>query len=167
LVILLLLTVTMARLNQKLAVQIQVDDVTLRGADTMVAVTDRLTLRLAQLTRLTGTADHALAETQALQPLLLQLQQAIGPAARAIATGRAGGESSRADLSRIRTIVDQLQRAVLPLVPSARAFGDQGKQLLTILRGVNDDLDRSVEDARRINDAIPIPDLVNTRSPRR
>jgi hypothetical protein len=154
---LLLLIVTFARLNQKLATQAAVNAESLRNSDAVVAATDRLTLRLAQLTRLTGTADQALDETRALRPLLVQLRGAAQPAAHAIAVGRAGGETSHTDLIRIQRTVQQLQGKVLPLVPSTAAFGEQGKELLAVLESVNDDLERGIDAAKRINKALPLP----------
>jgi uncharacterized protein YgbK (DUF1537 family) len=112
---------------------------------------------LAQLTRLTDTAQLALDDTRALQPLLVQLRDATCPAADSIAVARAGGETTHTDLRRIQQIVVQLRQQVLPLVPSAAAFGDQGTQLLDILQGVNDDLETSIDAARRINNALPLP----------
>lgn len=155
--VLALLVVTVFRLNDRLDAQEGVNQQTLGASGSLVDVNDRVTRRLAQLTALTGTADKALQETRALEPRLRDLQAAIRPAADAIATGRAGGETSEQDLTRIRSILVSLQQQVLPIVPSAAAFGDQGKDLLGILRGLNDDLARSVEAARRINDALPLP----------
>ncbi|HEY4005793.1 MAG TPA: hypothetical protein VGM60_11495 [Pseudonocardia sp.] len=157
LVVLAVLIVTFARLDKNLAAQAAINDESLRNSDAVVAVTDRLTARLAQLTQLTGTEQQALDETRALQPLLVQLRDATRPAADSIAVGRAGGETSHADLGRIQLIVVRLRQRVLPLVPSAAAFGDQGKELLTILQGVNDDLGRSIDAAKRINAALPLP----------
>jgi uncharacterized protein YgbK (DUF1537 family) len=157
LVALSVLTVTFARLGHNLAVQAAINQESQRNAETAVAVTDRLTARLAQLTQLTDTAQLALEDTRALEPLLVQLHDATRPAANSIAVGRAGGETSHTDLRRIQQIVVQLRQRVLPLVPSAAAFGDQGTELLTILRGVNDDLELSINSARRINSALPLP----------
>jgi small-conductance mechanosensitive channel len=157
LVVQLVLIVTFARLGQGLAAQAATNQESQRNADAAVAVTDRLTTRLAQLTALTDTAQRAVDDTRALQPLLVQLRDATRPAADSIAVARAGGETSRTDLRRIQQIVVQLRERVLPLVPSAAAFGDQGTQLLAILQGVNDDLERSINAARRINNALPLP----------
>jgi small-conductance mechanosensitive channel len=153
----LVLIVTFARLGHNLAEQAAINQESQRNAEAAVAVTDRLTTRLAQLTRLTDTAQLALEDTRALKPLLVQLHDATRPAADSIAVGRAGGEMSRADLRRIQQIVVALRQRVLPLVPSAAAFGDQGTQLLTMLQGVNDDLARSIDAAQRINNALPLP----------
>ena len=157
LVVLSVLIVTFARLGQNLAAQAAINQESQRNAEAAVAVTDRLTTRLAQLTRLTDTAQLALDDTRALQPLLVQLRDATRPAADSIAVARAGGENTHTDLRRIQQIVVQLRQQVLPLVPSAAAFGDQGTQLLTILQGVNDDLETSIDAARRINNALPLP----------
>jgi fructoselysine-6-P-deglycase FrlB-like protein len=157
LVVLSVLIVTFARLGQNLAAQAAINQESQRNAEAAVAVTDRLTTRLAQLTRLTDTAQLALDDTRALQPLLVQLRDATRPAADSIAVARAGGETTHTDLRRIQQIVVQLRQQVLPLVPSAAAFGDQGTQLLTILQGVNDDLETSIAAARRINNALPLP----------
>jgi hypothetical protein len=151
------LIVTFARLGQNLAAQAAINQESQRNAEAAVAVTDRLTTRLAQLTRLTDTAQLALDDTRALQPLLVQLRDATRPAVDSIAVARAGGETTHTDLRRIQQIVVQLRQQVLPLVPSAAAFGDQGTQLLTILQGVNDDLETSIDAARRINNALPLP----------
>ncbi len=157
LMVLLVLIVTFARLGQNLAAQAAINQESQRHAEAAVAVTDRLTARLAQLTRLTDTAQLALDDTRALKPLLVQLHDVTRPAADSIAVGRAGGEKSQADLRRIQQIAVQLRQRVLPLVPSAAAFGDQGRELLTILQGINDDLDRSITAAQRVNNAIPLP----------
>jgi hypothetical protein len=157
LVVLLLLGVTIFRLNQKLDVQQSVNEQTLAASHGLVRVNDPLTERLAQLTALTHTANQALDETRALQPQLAQLKAAVAPAADAIATGRAGGEESRRKLTQIQSILVSLQQRVLPLVPSAAAFGDQGQDLLHILQGLNADLTRSIAAAKRINDALPLP----------
>jgi hypothetical protein len=157
LVVLSVLIVTFARLGQNLAAQAAINQESQRNAEAAVAVTDRLTTRLAQLTRLTDTAQLALDDTRALQPLLVQLRDATRPAADSIAVARAGGETTHTDLRRIQQIVVQLRQQVLPLVPSAAAFSDQGTQLLTILQGVNDDLETSIDAARRINNALPLP----------
>jgi hypothetical protein len=157
LVVLSVLIVTFARLGQNLAAQAAINQESQRNAEAAVAVTDRLTTRLAQLTRLTDTAQLALDDTRALQPLLVQLRDATRPAADSIAVARAGGETTHTDLRRIQQIVVQLRQQVLPLVPSAAAFGDQGTQLLTILQGVNDDLETSIDAAQRINNALPLP----------
>jgi hypothetical protein len=157
LVVLSVLLVTFARLGQNLAAQAAINQESQRNAEAAVAVTDRLTTRLAQLTRLTDTAQLALDDTRALQPLLVQLRDATRPAADSIAVARAGGETTHTDLRRIQQIVVQLRQQVLPLVPSAAAFGDQGTQLLTILQGVNDDLKTSIDAAQRINNALPLP----------
>jgi hypothetical protein len=157
LVVLSVLIVTFARLGQNLAAQAAINQESQRNAEAAVAVTDRLTTRLAQLTRLTDTAQLALDDTRALQPLLVQLRDATRPAADSIAVARAGGETTHTDLRRIQQIVVQLRQQVLPLVPSAAAFGDQGTQLLTILQGVNDDLKTSIDAAQRINNALPLP----------
>jgi hypothetical protein len=157
LLVLSVLIVTFARLGQNLAAQAAINQESQRNAEAAVAVTDRLTTRLAQLTRLTDTAQLALDDTRALQPLLVQLRDATRPAADSIAVARAGGESTHTDLRRIQQIVVQLRQQVLPLVPSAAAFSDQGTQLLDILQGVNDDLETSIDAARRINNALPLP----------
>lgn len=157
LLVLVVLDVTFARLGNNLAAQAAVNQESQRNAEVAVAVTDQLTDRLAQLTRLTDTAQLALEDTRALQPLLVALRDATRPAADSIAVARAGGETTHADLRRIQQIVVQLRGQVLPLVPSAAAFGNQGTQLLTILQGVNDDLGRSIDAARRINNALPLP----------
>jgi hypothetical protein len=157
LVVLSVLIVTFARLGQNLAAQAAINQESQRNAEAAVAVTDRLTTRLAQLTRLTDTAQLALDDTRALQPLLVQLRDATRPAADSIAVARAGGETTHTDLRRIQQIVVQLRHQVLPLVPSAAAFGDQGTQLLDILQGVNDDLETSIDAAQRINNALPLP----------
>jgi hypothetical protein len=157
LVVLLVLIVTFARLGQNLAAQAAINQESQRNGEAAVAVTDRLTTRLAQLTRLTDTAQLALDDTLALQPLLVQLRDATRPAADSIAVARAGGETTHTDLRRIQQIVVQLRQQVLPLVPSAAAFSDQGTQLLDILQGVNDDLETSIDAARRINNALPLP----------
>jgi hypothetical protein len=157
LVVLLVLIVTFARLGQDLAAQAAINQESQRNAEAAVAATDRLTTRLAQLTRLTHTAQLALDDTRALQPLLVQLRDATRPVADSIAVARAGGETTHTDLRQIQQIVVQLRQQVLPLVPSAAAFGDQGSELLTILQGVNDDLQRSIDAAQRINNALPLP----------
>lgn len=157
LVVLLVLIVTFARLGQNLAAQAAINQESRRQAEAAVVVTDRLTARLAQLTRLTDTAQLALDDTRALQPLLVELRDATRPAAGSIAVARAGGQAGYTDLRRIQGIVVQLRERVLPLVPSAAKFGDQGEQLLAILEGINDDLALSIATARRINDALPLP----------
>src|SRR5947209_47874 len=115
LVVLSVLIVTFARLGQNLAAQAAINQEPQRNAEAAVAVTDRLTTRLAQLTRLTDTAQLALDDTRALQPLLVQLRDATRPAADSIAVARAGGETTHTDLRRIQQIVVQLRQQVLPL----------------------------------------------------
>jgi hypothetical protein len=152
-----LLLFVVTNLNQRLDNQQRANESTIAASEGIVAVNDRLTQRLGQLTELTHTAQAALDETSALAPLLTKLRVAIEPAAAMVATGTRGAETSNTQLVTMHAVLDQIRGRVLPLVESAAAFGDQGKELLTIVRGLVADLKASVAAARTINATLPLP----------
>lgn len=149
------LGVTLASLNKQLEDQERANQETLRASEAIVDVNDQVTTRLEQLTALTGTADEALQEAQALEPLLVELRDAVEPAAATIASGRGGAEISEERLTRIEGIVADIEGRTDALVTEAQAFGAQGRELEAIVRGLVDDVEASLEAARRINEQLP------------
>lgn len=153
----LVLVVTVARLNTRLATMEEQNLLTLAGARAIATADDPFTMRLHQLTALADTTNQALDETRRLQPLLADLKAAVVPAAAAVATGSAGGVQTNAQLSRVEAVLDQLRDHTLPLVRSADAFGGQGRELLRVVDGLVADLRASTEAAARINAVLPLP----------
>lgn len=152
----LVLVVTVARLNSRLATLQQENLSTVAGVRAIAAADDPFTTRLQHLTALADTADLALTQTRALQPLLTDLKAAVVPAAAAIATGSAGGQQSEVALGRIETVLVRLRDHTLPLVHSADTFGAQGEDLLHVIDGLVTDLRASVDAATRINAVLPL-----------
>lgn len=153
----LVLVVTVARLDSRLATMQEANLSTLAGVRAIATADDPFTTRLQHLTALADTTDLALAQTRQLQPLLTDLKAAVVPAAAAIATGSAGGQQSNVALGRIETVLVRLRDHTLPLVHSADTLGAQGKDLLHVIDGLVADLRASVDAATRINAVLPLP----------
>ena len=157
LLVLLVLTVTVARLDGRLATLEATNQATLEGARKIDSADDGFTRRLHQLTALAESTKLTLEQTRALQPLLVQLKAAVVPAASAIATGRAGAQRSATQLATIADVLRRLQVGTLALVGSAGSFDAQGTNLLRVLDGLVTDLRASLAAAQRINAALPLP----------
>ncbi|HTK65722.1 MAG TPA: hypothetical protein VL595_25290 [Pseudonocardia sp.] len=153
----LVLVVTMARLNTRLATMEQQNRLTLAGARAIATADDRFTRRLQHLSALVDSTNLALDETRKLQPLLTDLKAAVVPAAAAVSTGSGGGVRSNVQLRRVEAALLQLQEHTLPLVRSADAFGGQGEDLLHVIDGLVADLRAGVDAAARINAVLPLP----------
>jgi hypothetical protein len=151
------LGVTVGRLNTRLSNQEAANQHTLTASHAIVDVNDHVTNRLRQLDLLTDTANQALSETKALGPLLDKLHEAVKPAAAAVTIGRTGGEVSEAKLNEIQSILAGVRQNTLSLVSSAQKFGSQGSNLLTVVRGLVSDIQHSVAAAKRINESLPLP----------
>ncbi|MEB3371356.1 hypothetical protein [Saccharopolyspora mangrovi] len=151
-----LLSFVVFNLNARLDAQERANQQSLAASRAIVEVNDKLTLRLAQLDKLADSVELAVDETESLTPLLIQLRDAIGPAAAAVSDGTAGAEQSNDKLATIKGVLEQVRGRVVPLVGSAEEFGDQGKQLVAILRGLVTDLEAAVAAAERINDSLPL-----------
>lgn len=152
-----LLSFVVFNLNNRLDNQEKANQDTLIASHAIVDVNDKVTLRLAQLTDLTGTARQAVDETQALGPLLGQLREAVAPAAAMVASGASGAQTSNAQLTTIQGVLNAVRDKVVPLVSSAAAFGEQGKQLVGIVQGLVSDLQGAVDAAKTINKSLPLP----------
>ncbi|KLL95925.1 hypothetical protein SAMN04490240_0734 [Rhodococcus pyridinivorans] len=152
-----LLTFVIFNLNTRLDNQQDVNLTSVAVSEDIVAVNDKLTGELQQLTELTNTARQALDATAALEPLLIRLDEAIGPAAHMLAQSTDGAQVTNEQLVTIQSILGEVQGTVLPLVESARAFGGQGTELLDIVQGLVADLRSSVESVHTINQMLPLP----------
>lgn len=152
-----LLAFVVFNLNTRLDNQQRANTTTIDASQGIVEVNDKLTVQLQQLTNLTHTARTALDATSALGPLLTKLDEAITPAAAMLATSTSGAQMTNDQLTNIQSILGQVQNTVVPLVSSAQAFGDQGKQLLVTVQGLVTDLQVSVASAKTINQMLPLP----------
>jgi len=152
-----LLTFVIFNLNTRLDTQQDVNLTSVAVSEDIVAVNDKLTGELQQLTELTDTARQALDATAALEPLLIRLDEAIGPAAHMLAQSTGGAQVTNEQLVTIQSILGEVQGTVLPLVESARAFGGQGTELLDVVQGLVADLRSSVESVHTINQMLPLP----------
>ncbi|MGW5518140.1 hypothetical protein [Nocardia africana] len=152
-----LLAFVVFNLNTRLDNQQRANNTSIHASQSIVEVNDKLTNQLQQLTQLTHTARNALDATSTLGLLLTKLDAAIAPAAAMLATGTSGAQMSNNQLADIQSILGQVQNTVVPLVSSAQAFGDQGKQLLAIVQGLVADLQTSVASAKTINQMLPLP----------
>ncbi|MBF6278410.1 hypothetical protein A5789_34640 [Nocardia sp. 852002-51101_SCH5132738] len=152
-----LLAFVVLDLNTRLDNQQRVNETSISASEGVVEVNDRLTSQLQQLTQLTQTAQRALDATAALGPLLSELDEAIAPAAEMLATGTSGAQLTNDQLAGIQSVLEEIQSVVLPLVSAAEAFGEQGTQLLDIVRRLVGDLTSSVAAARTINQMLPLP----------
>lgn len=152
-----LLSFVVFNLNHRLDNQQRANLQTLAASKAIVEVNDKVTERLAQLTALTGTARQAVRQTQGLEPLLEQLKTAVQPAAAAVSTGSSGAQTSNRQLTTIQNVLNEVRDKVVPLVDSAGKFGDQGKQLVSIVQGLVSDLQGAVADAKTINQSLPLP----------
>ncbi|WP_238072383.1 hypothetical protein [Rhodococcus zopfii] len=74
-----------------------------------------------------------------------------------LASSTDGAQLTNQQLTDIQDILGDVQNTVMPLVESAQAFGDQGRQLLTIVQGLATDLQGSVTAAQTINQMLPLP----------
>jgi hypothetical protein len=155
--VLALLSFVVFNLNGRLDNQQQANEQTLVASQALVNVNNDVTDRLAQLTALTGSAGQAVQETEGLAPLLVKLRQTIAPAAALVHSGSSGGQVSNAQLTAIEGVLEEVRGTVVPLVSSARAFGQQGQQLVGIVQGLVSDLQTAVQDAKQINHALPLP----------
>lgn len=155
--VLALLSFVVFNLNHRLDHQQAANLDTLSASHDIVNVNDLLTRRLAELTRLTATAQAALGETAALGPLLTSLREAIAPAAATVGAATDGAMTSTAKLDTMNAILAAIKEKILPLVRSADAFGGQGRQLLAIVDGLVEDLRGAVAAAVTINDSLPLP----------
>ncbi|MCZ4587567.1 hypothetical protein O4328_28430 [Rhodococcus opacus] len=144
-------------LNNRLDNQQQVNLTSISASEDIVAVNDKLTGELRQLTELTHTAHSALDATAALGPLLTRLDEAISPAAQMLSSNTAGAQMTNEQLVNIQGILGEVQNTVLPLVSSAQAFGDQGTQLLAVVQALVADLRSSVASVQTINQMLPLP----------
>ncbi|ABG99977.1 conserved hypothetical protein (plasmid) [Rhodococcus jostii RHA1] len=152
-----LLAFVVFNMNVRLDNQRRVNETSIEVSQGIVDVNDRLTSRLQQLTELTHTAQTALDATTALGPILTKLDEALTPAAQMLASTTDGAELTNDQLVNIQGILGEVQNTVLPLVVSAEAFGDQGRQLLVIVQGLVSDLRGSVAAAQTINQMLPLP----------
>lgn len=152
-----LLAFVVFNLNTRLDNQQRANETSITASQAIVDVNDRLTTRLLQLTELTHTAQTALDATSALGPLLVELDEAISPAAQMLASSTDGAQLTNQQLTNIQGILGEVQNTVLPLVDSARVFGDQGRQLLAVVQGLVSDLQGSVAAAQTINQMLPLP----------
>lgn len=152
-----LLSFVVFTLNGRLDNQQQANLTSIAASQGIVDVNDRLTNQLARLTEITHTARTALDATAALNPLLVQLDDAIRPAADMLASSTSGAQVTNEQLTSIQTVMGDVQDAVIPLVSSAEAFGGQGADLLAVVQGLVDDLAGSVEAAKTINQMLPLP----------
>ena len=152
-----LLAFVVFNLNTRLDNQQRANETSITASSAIVDVNDRLTNQLQQLTELTHTAQNALDSTAALGPLLVKLDEAISPAAQMLASNTEGAQLTNEQLTNIQGILGEVQNTVLPLVESARAFGDQGQQLLAVVQGLVSDLQGSVAAAQTINQMLPLP----------
>ena len=152
-----LLAFVVFNLNTRLDNQQRANTTSIGTSQAIVDVNDKLTNQLSQLTQLTHTAKTALDATSALGPLLTKLDEAIAPAAAMLGKGTAGAQMTNDQLSNIQSILGQVQNTVVPLVSSAQAFGDQGKDLLAAVQGLVADLQTSVASAKTINLMLPLP----------
>ncbi|MFD6160039.1 hypothetical protein ACFWF7_29790 [Nocardia sp. NPDC060256] len=152
-----LLIFVMTTLNIRLDHQQRVNETSIGASQRVVDVNDKLTGQLRQLTELTHTAQSALDATTALGPLLARLHNVITPAARQLGSSADGAQHTKAQLTDIHDILGEVQNTIVPLVSSAEGFGDQGKQLLAVLRGLVGDLQASVAAAQTINRMLPLP----------
>ncbi|GAF48649.1 MULTISPECIES: hypothetical protein [Rhodococcus] len=152
-----LLAFVVFNLNTRLDNQQRANETSITASQGIVDVNDRLTGQLQQLTELTHTAQTALDATIALGPLLTALDEAITPAAQMLASSTDGAQLTNEQLTNIQGILGEVQNTVLPLVASAEAFGDQGRQLLAIVEGLVSDLHGSVAAAQTINQMLPLP----------
>lgn len=150
-----LLSFVVFNLNARLDAQERANQESLAASQAIVDVNDKITKRLAQLDALADTAEHAVDETEALAPLLVELRDAIAPAATAVSDGTAGAQRSNEQLVTVQGVLNKVRDKVVPLVGSAQAFGEQGKQLVAIVQGVVSDLEGAVVAAKRINDSLP------------
>ena len=151
-------------LNARLDAQKAANDATLARTSDIVDVNERVTTRLSQLTDLTEKSHQALDDTRALEPRLQDLASAITPATRSLSstTNQTGG--TKTQLVTIQQVLNAVRDGVIPLTTSAEAFGDQGAALLPVLQSLNSDLRSAVASARRIDEAIPLPET-GTRAP--
>lgn len=152
-----LLSFVVFNLNNRLDNQQEVNLTSITASEGVVNINDRLTNQLQQLTQVTHTAQQALDATSALEPLLVELDNAISPAAQSLSGSTSGAVMTNDQLNNIKSILGRVQDAVIPLVASADAFGGQGGQLLTIVQGLVDDLAGSVDAAHTINQMLPLP----------
>jgi methyl-accepting chemotaxis protein len=152
---LLTLTVTVARLDLRLAEMVRANEATVDGARRIAEADDRFTRRLQQLDTVAAGGRATLEQTRALRPLLTELRDALRPTAAAVATGRAGAEHSAEQLARIRKVLTGLRSATKELAASTEAFDAQGGELLRILGDLTADLRAAVEAADRIEAVLP------------
>ncbi|MFC0454073.1 hypothetical protein [Rhodococcus jostii] len=152
-----LLAFVVFNLNTRLDNQQRANETSISASQGIVDVNDRLTNQLHQLTELTRTAQTALDATSALGPLLTKLDEAITPVAQMLASSTDVAQLTNEQLANIQGILGEVQNTVLPLVSSAEAFGDQGRQLLAIVQGLVSDLQGSVAAAQTINQMLPLP----------
>ena len=144
-------------LNTRLDNQQRVNVTSISASQSVVQINDKLTNQLQQLTQITHTAQDALTATSALGPLLTKLDGAITPAAEMLSNSTSGAQMTNDQLVDIQSVLGEIQNTVLPLVTSAQAFGDQGKQLLSLVQGLVSDLEGSVAAAQTINQMLPLP----------
>jgi methyl-accepting chemotaxis protein len=152
---LLTLTVTVARLDLRLAEMVRANEATVDGARRIAEADDRFTRRLQQLDTVAAGGRATLEQTRALRPLLTELRDALRPTAAAVATGRAGAEHSAEQLARIRKVLTGLRSASKEVAASTEAFDAQGGELLRILGDLTADLRAAVEAADRIEAVLP------------
>jgi hypothetical protein len=152
-----LLGFVIINLNTRLDNQERANQTSIGASQRIVEVNDKLTLQLQQLTTLTHTAKTALDSTSALGPLLDKLHNAITPAAQRLSSSTNGAKFTNEQLAAIQNVLDEVEHTVTPLVPSAQAFGDQGKQLLATVQGLVKDLQSAVDSAKTINQMLPLP----------
>lgn len=152
-----LLAFVVFNMNLRLDNQQRVNETSIGVSQGIVDVNDRLTKRLQQLTELTHTAQSALEATEALGPLLTRLDEALTPAAQTLSRTTDGAQLTNQQLTSVQSILGEVENTVLPLVASADAFGNQGQELLDIVRGLVDDLRGSVSSAQTINQMLPLP----------
>ncbi|MGQ0482867.1 MAG: hypothetical protein ACT4O0_17810 [Pseudonocardia sp.] len=155
LLVLLIVSVTIARLDARLGAMVDANEATVVGAARIAVADDRFTRRLQQLDAVAANARRARDQTQALAPLLVELRDALRPAATDVATGRAGGERTAVQLAHIRALLQRLRDDTADLATSTSAFTGQGADLLRVLDGLAIDLRASLEAAERIDAALP------------
>lgn len=155
------LVLIIVALNIDLARQEDNNKTTLRISRSLVTVNDKITVRLQQVTDLSGVAAKALDETRALGPLLVQLGEVTGSALGTLQEGESivRETAGPGKLGRTLAITEDIIKNAVPLGDNAAAFLGQGNQLLGIVQGLVKDVEAALAAATRINNGLPLPRL--------
>lgn len=150
LVALVLLGSLLFGLDVRLAGQHQANRETLEASRAIVVVNRQVRARVDQLSATTEVGARAVAQTEALAPLLEQLRAALATTNQAIGGGRSVADASTAAAADVEALVAALEARTSAMVGTTGRLAGAEAATVALVRDVVADLERMLADAGRI-----------------